>query len=146
MLIGQYEAKFSEKHQVSFPKKYREVLGDKIIITKGLEKCLIIVSQDKWGTLLEGTEGQPFTNRQAREMQRFLLGNAAYIELDEKGRFVLPEHLANYAKLTDEVIFAGIVKFVELWDKKEWEEEQEKLSDNIESIASRLNNYDENLS
>lgn len=138
MLIGQFEGKIAEKHQASLPKRFREELGDKLIITKGFEHCLIIVSEENWKTLLEGTEGKPFTNKSARELQRFLLGNANYVELDAKGRFVVPEYLRNYAKLETEIIFAGIQRFAEVWDKKQWEEHQEKLSKNIESVAERL--------
>ena len=77
MLLGQYESKIGDKHQVGLPKKFREVLGERLIITKGFENCLIIVSENNWKTLLEGTEGKPFISKSAREMQRFLLGNAS---------------------------------------------------------------------
>ena len=138
MLIGQYDGKIGEKHQVALPKKFREKLGDKLIITKGFENCLIVVSEENWKTLLEGTEGKPFTNKNTRELQRFLLGNATYVELDTKGRFVLSEFLREYAFLKEEVIFAGIQRFVEIWDKAEWTKHQEELSKNISSIAERL--------
>jgi MraZ protein len=138
MLIGQYTSQLSEKHQVSLPKKFREILGDKLIVTKGFENCLIVVSEENWKTLLEGTEGRPFTNKSTRELQRFLLGNATDIELDNKGRFVIPEYLRDFAELDKEIIFAGISRFVEIWDKKKWEENQTILSKDIESIAERL--------
>ena len=138
MLIGQYEGKVGEKHQAALPKKFREELGEKLIITKGFEKCLIIVSEENWKTLLEGTEGKPFTSKNTRELQRFLLGNATYIELDSKGRFVLPEYLRRFAKLREDVTFVGIQRFVEMWDKKMWDDHQEELSGKIESIAERL--------
>lgn len=138
MLIGQYEAKVNAKFQIAFPKKFREILGDKLVITKGLDNYLIVVSEANWKTLLEGTEGRPFTNRSARQTQRFLLGNAMYVELDNQGRFVLPEYLRKYAHIFNEVICAGIQRFVEIWDKKQWEEQQKHLSENISSIAERL--------
>jgi len=138
MLIGQYESKITEKHQVALPKKFREILGDRLIITKGFENCLIVVSVDNWKTLLEGTEGKPFTNKGTRELQRFLLGNATDIELDTKGRFVVPEYLREFASIKTELIFAGIERFVEIWDKAGWDDQQKELSRNIESIAERL--------
>ena len=138
MLIGQYEGKVGEKKQVSFPKKFREVLGERLIVTKGLEHCLIVVSEKNWQTLLEGTQGEPFTKKPTREMQRFLLGNASEVELDPKGRFVLPEYLREYADITEDIIFAGIQRFVEIWDKAAWTKEQEKLSGSIESISEKL--------
>ena len=138
MLIGQYESKIGEKHQAALPKKFREILGDRLIITKGFENCLIVVSVDNWKTLLEGTEGRPFTSKSTRELQRFLLGNATDIELDSKGRFVIPEYLREFASIKTEVVIAGIERFVEIWDKGKWEDQQKELSKNIESIAERL--------
>ena len=138
MLIGQYEGKIAEKYQASLPKKFREALGEKLIVTKGFENCLIIVSEENWKTLLEGSEGKPFTSRSARELQRFLLGNASYVELDAKGRFVLPEYLRKFAEIESEIVFVGIQRFVEVWDKKRWDEHQAELASKIESIAERL--------
>ncbi len=143
MLLGQYESKIGEKHQTSLPKKFREVLGEKLIVTKGFEECLIIVSEENWKTLLEGTEGKPFTNKSTRELQRFLLGNATYVELDSKGRFVLPDYLRKFASIETEVVFAGIQRFVEVWDKKKWEEHQNTLASTIEDIAERLSGQDD---
>jgi MraZ protein len=138
MLLGQYESKIGEKHQVGLPKKFRDVLGDTLIVTKGFENCLIIVSEENWKTLLEGTEGKPFTSKSTRELQRFLLGSASDIALDSKGRFVVPEYLRQFAHLNEDVIFVGIQRFVELWDRKSWEEHQKELGKNIESIAEKL--------
>lgn len=146
MLLGQYDVKLSEKYQVALPKKFRDELGDRLIITKGFERCLIVVSEENWKTLLEGTEGKPFTNKATRELQRFLLGNATYVELDSKGRFVLAEFLREFAGVKSEIVFAGVQKFVEIWDKEQWEKHQKELSNNIESIAERLTAGDEKLS
>jgi len=143
MLIGQYESRIGEKHQAALPKKFREILGDRLIITKGFENCLIVVSVENWKTLLEGTEGKPFTSKNTRELQRFLLGNATDVELDSKGRFVIPEYLRKFANLKIEIVFAGIERFVEIWDKKGWDEHQQTLSENIESIAEKLSGDNE---
>ncbi len=144
MLIGQYESKIGEKHQAALPKKFREILGDRLIITKGFENCLIVVSVDNWKTLLEGTEGKPFTSKSTRELQRFLLGNATDIELDNKGRFVIPEYLREFASIKTEIIIAGIERFIEIWDKSKWDDQQRELSENIESIAEILSGKEEN--
>ena len=138
MLIGQYEGRIGEKYQAALPKKFREILGDRLIVTKGFENCLIVVSVENWKTLLEGTQGRPFTSKNTRELQRFLLGNATDIELDTKGRFVISNYLREFAKLKTDIIFAGIERFVEIWDKKTWDEHQKGLGENIESIAERL--------
>lgn len=138
MLIGQYDAKVAEKQQVAFPKKFREILGMKLVITKGFDGHLVIVSEENWEALLEGTENKPFIDKDTRETQRFLLGNATFVELDAKGRFIIPEYLRLFANIQKDVVFAGIKRFVELWDKEAWEKHQALLSKNIVSITQRL--------
>jgi MraZ protein len=138
MLIGQYEAKVGAKSRIALPKKFREVLGDKLIITLGYENSLIIVSEENWKALLEGTEGRPFIESETRETQRFLLGGATSIELDAKGRFVLPSYLREFSEIKDEAIFLGLSRYVEIWDKKRWTEYRQNLEKNIDSISKRL--------
>lgn len=138
MLLGRYDGKIGEKNQLVFPKEFREKLGLRFIVTKGLDEHLIIVSEANWEALLEGTDGKPFTDKSVRELQRFLLGNAAFVALDKKGRFIIPEYLRAHAGIHEEVVFAGIVRFVEVWDKMAWEKQQKMLSENIESITEKL--------
>lgn len=138
MLLGQFEGKVGEKSRTAFPKRFRDILGDKLIITQGFEKSLIVVSQEGWKALLEGTEGKPFTTNIARDTQRFLLGRAMFAELDEKGRFILPEYLKEYANISSDIIFLGLSRYVEIWDKKHWEEYHSELSKNISTIAEKL--------
>ena len=138
MLIGQYEAKVGAKSRIAFPKKFREILGDKLIITLGYEKSLIIVSEENWKALLEGTENKPFIQSEARETQRFLLGGASSVALDSKGRFVLPAYLRSFAEIKDEVVFLGLSRYVEMWDKTYWEEYRKNLEKNIDRISQKL--------
>ena len=138
LLIGQYEGKVGEKGRIAFPKKLRVVLGDKLIITFGYENALTIVSEEGWKALLEGTEGRPFIQREARETQRFLLGGATNVTLDDKGRFILPDYLRSFAKIKEKTVFLGISRYVELWDKGRWEEYKNKLEENIDKISERL--------
>lgn len=142
MLLGQYDGKVGEKSRVGFPKKFREIMGDKLIVTQGFESSLIVVSEEGWRALLEGTEGKPFTTRIARDTQRFLLGRAQLVELDEKGRFILPEYLKTYAGITADIVFLGISRYVEIWDKSHWEEYHRELQKEISVIAQKLSGKD----
>jgi len=139
MILGQYQTRVSKKGRVAFPKKLREGLGKKIIITRGYEGCLIAVSESQWSTLIESTEKKPFVFGPARDTARFLLGNAALVELDEQGRFIIPAHLKEYSQLKEQAIFLGLNKYVEVWSKTKWDEYQKYLSKNIDQISERLN-------
>jgi MraZ protein len=138
MLIGQYDGKVDQKGRTAFPKKFREVLGDKLIVTLGYENSLIVVSEENWKALLEGTEGKPFIQSETRETQRFLLGGASNVELDGKGRFVLPTYLREFAKVKDNVVFIGLSRYVEIWDKDRWLEYRKTLEKDIDTISQRL--------
>ena len=138
MLLGQYERKIDTKARLSFPKKFREILGEKLIVTLGYENALIIVSEKNWKALLEGTEGRPFIHSETRETQRFLLGSASSVELDAKGRFILPAYLKEFGRIEDEVVFIGLSRYVEIWDKKRWLEYRNVLEKRIDAISKRL--------
>ncbi len=140
MVLGQYTSTIDEKNRSALPKKFREELGSTLIVTKGLDTQLIIVPTKQWNTLLEGTEGKPFIQRDVRELQRFLLGNATELELDTKGRFVIPEYLREYAHIKDEIVYVGVGRFIEVWDKKRWNDHQEKIVEKgmIADIAEKL--------
>lgn len=138
MLIGQYEGKIDQKGRTGFPKKFREILGDDLVVTFGYENSLIVVSQASWRALLEGTEGRPFIEYATRETQRFLLGGATALTLDSKGRFVLPSYLREFGKIEDEVIFIGLSRYIEIWDKKRWFLYRKHLEKNIERISEKL--------
>ncbi|PIV01273.1 cell division/cell wall cluster transcriptional repressor MraZ [Candidatus Shapirobacteria bacterium CG03_land_8_20_14_0_80_39_12] len=112
MLIGQFRAKISPKGRTAFPKKFREDLGDDLVVTAGYENALMIVSGKDWRSLVEGTEGKPFMQGTARDTNRFLLGEASEVTLDEQGRFILPAYLREYAKVGEEIVFLGLNKYV----------------------------------
>jgi len=114
-------------------------MGDKLIITKNMEGCLLVVGAKRFKMLLSGTESKPFILKEVREIQRFLFGQAAEVELDEKGRFVLPAHLKEYSGIENEAVFIGVHNRVEVWDKKRWEEYSKKyLEENITKITEKL--------
>lgn len=138
MLLGQYDGKAAENGRITIPSKFRASLEDLIIITKGYENSLIIVSEQGWKALLEGTEGRPFTDLPTRETQRFLLGGATDAQIDDKGRFIIPSYLRNYAGIENEIVFVGVYRYVEVWDKKRWNEYSSYLEENIATIAKRL--------
>ena len=140
MLLGQFEGIVGEKSRIALPKKLREIIGNKLIITLGYENSFIIVSQTSWKALLEGTEGRPFIEKGARETQRYLLGGATFVELDSKGRFVIPDYLRRFAKIKEEVVFLGLSRYVELWDKEIWGSYRLDLEKNIDKISDKLIN------
>ena len=138
MLLGQYSSRVDAKGRVALPKKLREQLGERIIITRGYEHSLLCVSESNWEELIAGTGDKPFIIGSQRDTNRFLLGSASLIELDSQGRFVIPPYLRNFANVTDESIFLGLGRYAEVWAKTEWKMYQEYLTKNSTTIAKDL--------
>lgn len=138
MLLGQFNVKVGEKGRIAFPKRFRQDLGDKLIITFGFEKSLMVVSESNWKALLEGTGDKPFLLSGARDTQRFLLGSATFVELDAQGRFVMPEHLRKFADIDEGVTVVGLSRYVEIWSTSVWEKYQEQMAPKISEIAENL--------
>lgn len=138
MLIGQFSSRVGEKGRIAVPKRFRQTLGERIIVTYGFESSLIVVSEANWRSLLEGTEDKPFLMANARDTQRFLLGGASLAELDSQGRFVLPDYLRRFAEIKAEAVFVGLNKYAEIWDSERWAEYQVKIKKNIANVAENL--------
>ena len=138
MLIGSYTQKVGPRYRVALPAKFRRILGKKIILTRGYEGCLLIIPDKSWQELLSSVAEGPFVSRAVRDTTRFLLGSAFEIELDDQGRFVLPEALRTYAEIEKEAVFAGLGRWVEIWDGGRWVERQKYLDKRGSALAERL--------
>lgn len=122
MLIGQQVAKVGPKNRISVPKKFREELGNNLILSYGYEGCLILLSSKSWRKLIKEAIAGPLTSKNVRDEARFLLSGAEEVELDGQGRFVLPEHLKNYARIKEDVCFVGLLRWVEVWAAEIWDQ------------------------
>lgn len=138
MVLGQYTSKVADNGRVSLPKKFRDELGSRYIITQGYEGSLMIVPSENWEVIVKETTNKPFLIGQARATSRFLLGGASFVELDEQGRFIVPSYLKTYAQIGAEAVFLGLGQYIELWDMERWKSYQENLKENIENIAQKL--------
>ena len=100
MIIGEYQQKLGDKNRIAFPKKFREELGNKLIMTKGYEGCLVIMSPAQWEEMVSDSVSGPFVSGVVRDTSRFLLAGASEIELDSQGRFVVPNYLKELSSLS----------------------------------------------
>jgi MraZ protein len=138
MLIGEYKSKLGEKKRVSLPKKFRDQLGNDLILTRGYEQALIVVNEKLWKKVATEVMEGSFINKDIRDTSRFLVGSAKEISLDTQGRFVIPESLLEHSQIKDEVVFIGLVNWIEIWDKEKWNERLTYLKEHGEEIAQEI--------
>jgi MraZ protein len=129
MIIGSYLGNLGDGRRVAVPKKFIKELGDKPILAKWYEDCLILVSSGFWDNLFTRlTGGKKVIDLGIRDIERFILGSAYETEPDDQGRVVIPELLASYANLDKEVVFVGLIDRVEIWSKALWDEKATTLA------------------
>ena len=120
MLIGEYEHSLDVKGRLIMPVKLRDDIGDKFIITKGLDGCLFGFSQSEWMNFEEKLKSLPLTNKNARDFVRFFLSGAVECEIDKQGRFLVASNLREYASMEKEVVIIGVGTRIEFWSKDKW--------------------------
>ena len=108
MLIGEYEHSLDAKGRLIMPSKLREDIGEKFIITKGLDGCLFGFSKQEWTNFEEKLKTLPLTNKNARDFVRFFLSGATECEIDKQGRFLIVANLRQYASMEKEVVIIGV--------------------------------------
>ncbi len=136
MLIGEYEHSLDVKGRLIMPAKLRQDMGNKFIVTKGLDGCLFAFSQDEWLNFETKLKELPLSDKNARNFVRFFLAGATECEIDKQGRFLIPNNLRISAKLDKEAIIIGVGTRLEIWNKQTWE----KCDDNIsaDEIAENM--------
>ncbi len=138
MIIGEYQQKLGDKNRIAFPKKFREELGNKLIMTKGYEGCLVIMSPAQWEEMVSDSVSGPFVSGLIRDTSRFLLASASEIELDSQGRFVVPTYLKEYSELDSEGVFLGLGRWVELWGQEKWSKKKTDVEKTSSVIGEKL--------
>lgn len=139
MLKGEYSHNIDAKGRIIIPAKMRDDLGEHFVITKGMENCLYIYPEDEWNAFEEKLNALPTTtDKKARAFAYFFQGSAIDGDLDKQGRTLISSVLRDYAKLDKEVVFIGMGKRAEIWDKARWDAENAELEENIEDIASDM--------
>ncbi|HZK01358.1 MAG TPA: division/cell wall cluster transcriptional repressor MraZ [Anaerovoracaceae bacterium] len=122
MFIGEYQHTIDAKGRIIVPSKFREDLGFKFILTKGLDNCLFIFSQDEWKKFEDKLIGLPVASKDARAFVRYFFSSAVECEIDKQGRLTLPQNLKEHARIEKDVVTIGVMSRVEIWSKAEWED------------------------
>lgn len=138
LFIGEYEHSVDVKGRLIMPAKLREEIGDKFVVTKGLDGCLFAYSQKEWTAFEEKLKTLPLTSKNARDFTRFFLSGAVECEIDKQGRFLISGNLREFAKLEKEVVIIGVNTRIEIWSKEKWQEYSQNDSIKVDEIAENM--------
>ncbi|PIR70682.1 MAG: cell division/cell wall cluster transcriptional repressor MraZ [Candidatus Niyogibacteria bacterium CG10_big_fil_rev_8_21_14_0_10_42_19] len=138
MLIGEFQHILDSKKRVALPAKFRKELGKKAVITKGLDKCLVVYPLKEWEKVAEKLAGLPSGQTDVRKFQRNMLSGAAEVVCDALGRILIPDNLKQYAELGEKVVIAGVYKRLEIWDALKWAEYKVEIEKQTDVLAEKL--------
>jgi len=144
MLMGEYHHNIDDKGRLTIPSKFRDDLGEKFVITRGLENCLFAYSLEDFQKIVAELQKIPFTKKDARQFMRFFLSGATTVEFDKQGRINISSPLISYAELKKECIIIGTGDRLEIWSSNNWNAFFDSTKDNMSDIAENLfsNNID----
>jgi len=142
MLLGEHEHALDDKNRLTLPARQRDQLGDRVVVTRGLDGCLYVYAAAEWAKLAERVGTLDALSREARTMQRFFFASAMDAELDKQGRIVIPATLLESAGIGRDVTVAGIYDHLEIWDRAAWRDQRQTVEGSAEDVAERLANRD----
>lgn len=138
MLIGEYTHNIDVKRRLAIPAKLRKELGERAILTRGLDNCLFLYPLQEWQKLTEKMSQFPVGQENTRSFLRLMLAGAVEAELDQLGRILIPDYLKNYAGLKRKVVIAGVYNRLEIWDEERWTNYKMEVEKNADMIAEKL--------
>ena len=121
MFMGRYNHTIDPKGRLSIPSKYREILGDEFVVSKGMDGCLFVFDNSEWQNFAEKLRELPMMDKEVRQFTRFFLAGAASVEVDKQGRILLPSVLREFADITKDAVLVGVGSRIEIWSKNRWE-------------------------
>ncbi|CDI40618.1 putative protein involved in cell division or replication [Tepidanaerobacter acetatoxydans Re1] len=138
MFMGQFQHSLDQKGRLIIPSKFREMLGQSFVLTKGLDSCLFVYPNSEWIVLEQKLKALPFTQKDARAFIRFFFAGAVEAEMDKQGRILIPVQLREHAHIDKDVVVLGVSNRVEIWSQEQWESYNAKAALSYEDIAEKL--------
>ena len=142
MFYGEYEHTIDKKGRLIIPSKFRESFKeyniDKLYITRGLDKCLFLFTENEWKTQESNFKSISFTKTEARKFNRLYFSGAVQVECDKQGRILVPKYLKDYAEIKRDIIVIGVSDRIEIWSRDVWNEYYKGSKGSFEEIAENL--------
>lgn len=138
MLMGEFNHTLDDKLRLIIPSKFRDELGETLIITRGLEKCLFVYSEKEWNNIVSNLKELSFTKKDARSFTRMFLSSASIALFDKQGRIKIPKSLKDYASLEKNCVVIGVNDRLEIWSKENWDSYLDENSKIMSDTAEKL--------
>ncbi|MBD3244640.1 MAG: division/cell wall cluster transcriptional repressor MraZ [Candidatus Moranbacteria bacterium] len=138
MFIGEHSHTLDSKNRLAIPAKFRDQLGKKAVITRGLDESLQLYPTKSWEEIAQKLGNMSIGEGGARSFVRLMLSGASEVSLDRLGRILVPQYLKDYAKLKKDTIVNGLFNRIEIWEKTNWNKYKAKAEKDSTKVAEKL--------
>jgi len=144
MFYGEYNHNLDRKGRLIMPARFRvsckEYSIDRFFLTRGLDKCIFMFTDDEWRQQEQKFKSMPFTKQESRHFNRMFFAGAVDVNPDKQGRFIIPDYLKEYASIKRETVIIGVSNRIEIWDKHIWQNFFATAGSGYEQIAENIIN------
>ncbi len=142
MFYGEYEHVVDNKSRVMIPAKFREIFKERYVerffITRGLDQCLFVFTEETWKAEEKKFRDMSFTKAESRTFNRLFFSGASEVVCDKQGRILIPDYLKNYAGIKADVVIVGVSSRIEIWAKEKWQDFFNNNKSRFEDLAEKL--------
>lgn len=138
-----------DKGRMAIPSRYREDITElcegQLVMTVDRDQCLLLYPFPEWEEIEKKLVKLPSLNKQARRLQRLLIGHATELEMDGNARILIPPPLREFAALDKKIMLIGQGNKFEIWDEERWnsrrdewmaeEDDELSLSAELETLS-----------
>ena len=129
MFKGVSKISVDAKGRMAMPSRYRQGLHDhcqgELVVTADRDGCLLIYPPPQWAEIEEQLLKLPNFSKQARFLQRIVLGYATDCAMDAHGRLLLPLELREFSHIDRQAVLIGQGRRFELWDYQGWNRQRD---------------------
>jgi len=142
MFYGEYKHNLDKKGRIIIPSRFREISKDnyieKFYMTRGLDKCLFMFTEEEWKTQELKFKNLSFTKKETRKFNRLFFAGATELIPDRQGRILIPGYLKSYAEIKKDIMIVGVSNRIEIWSADKWDEFYSTSKESFEDIAEKL--------
>lgn len=146
MFRGQFEHTLDGKGRCSLPARFRETLseidatgnGDRVILTRTFQKCLVLYPMDKWLNFEEKIRQLPQFDPRVQQLKRVYIAGAIECTIDGNGRLLVPQSMRDFAGLEREVVWVGQLDTMELWSSARWNSAVDEALQDPKGLAEAM--------
>jgi len=142
MFYGEFFHSIDRKGRLILPSKFREAAKgnfvEKFFVTRGLDTCLFMFSEEEWRSQETKFKAMSFTKQESRIFNRLYFSGAVDVIPDRQGRILLPQFQKDYAQIKRDVVIVGVSNRIEIWSDEKWKEFNSTWKQSFEGIAEKL--------